>query len=63
MSLQSKFNKNPPVSRWPRRHTLVVLAGLPTVRFDFSVSYVVGLGQKNTPLVSQQGIIDYNVLI
>ena len=34
-SLQSKFNKNPPVSRWPRRRTLVVLAGLHTVRFDF----------------------------
>ena len=39
-SLQSKFNKNPPVSRWPRRRTLVVLAGLHTVRFDFfSVLY------------------------
>ena len=39
-SLQSKFNKNPPTSRWPRRRTLVVLAGLPTVRFDFfSVLY------------------------
>ena len=34
-SLQSKFNKNPPVSRWPRRRTLVVLAGLHMVCFDF----------------------------
>ena len=45
-SLQSKFNKNPPVSRWPRRRTLVVLAGLPTVLFDFSVFYTAGMGQK-----------------
>ena len=61
-SLQSKFNKNPPVSRWPRRRTLVVLAGLPTVRFDFSVFYTAGLGQKNTPLVSQRGIKDDSIL-
>ena len=61
-SLQSKFNKNPPVSRWPRRRTLVVLAGLPTVRFDFSVFYTAGLGQINTPLVSQRGIKDDSIL-
>lgn len=46
MSLQSKFNKNPPISCWPCRRTLVVLAGLPAVRFDFSVFYTAGLRQK-----------------
>lgn len=54
LSLQSKFNKNPPISCWPCRRTLVVLAGLPAVRFDFSVFYTAGLRQKNTPLVSQR---------
>jgi hypothetical protein len=29
----------------------------------FSVFYTAGLRQKNTPLVSQRGIKDYNVLI
>ena len=57
------WNLTIPTSRWPRRRTLVVLAGLPTVRFDFSVFYTTSLGQKNTPLVSQRGIKDYNVLI
>ena len=46
---QLYFHKIPPLSRWPRRRTLVVLAGLPTVRFDFSVSYAAGLGQKKIP--------------
>lgn len=32
---ESKFNKSSPIPRWPRRRTLVVLVGLPTVRFDF----------------------------
>ena len=48
-SLQSKFNKNPPISRWHRRRTLVVLAGLPTVRFDFSVFYTTSLAHKKIP--------------
>ena len=36
-----------------------------TARFvlTFPMSYAVGLGQKNTPLVSQRGIKDYNILI
>ena len=39
-SLQSKFNKNPPVSRWPRRRTLVVLVGPPAARSNlFSVLF------------------------
>lgn len=35
------------------------------IRFvlTFSVFYTAGLRQKNTPLVSQRGIKDYNVLI
>lgn len=48
-SLQSKFNKNPPVSRWPRRRTLVVLAGLHTVRFDFFSVLYSRIEAKNTP--------------
>ena len=48
-SLQSKFNKNPPVSRWPRRRTLVVLAGLPTVRFDFFSLLCSRIGAKKIP--------------
>lgn len=32
---ESTFNKSSPIPRWPRRRTLVVLVGLPTVRFDF----------------------------
>ena len=60
--LESKFNKNPTVSRWPRRRTLIVLVGPPTVRFDFSVFYTAGMGQKNTPLVSQRGIKDDSIL-
>lgn len=48
-SLQSKFNKNPPVSRWPRRRTLVVLAGLPTVRFDFFSVLCSRIGAKKIP--------------
>ena len=39
-SLQSKFNKNPPVSRWARRRTLVVLVGPPAARSNlFSVLF------------------------
>ena len=35
-----KCNKSSPITRWPRRRALVVLVGLPTVRFDFfSVLY------------------------
>lgn len=49
-SLQSKFNKNPPVSRWPRRRTLVVLAGLPTVRFDFFSVLCSRIGAKKYPV-------------
>ena len=65
MYLKNEYSvfKGHPVSRWPRRRTLVVLAGLPTVRFDFSVFYTTSLGQKNTPLVSQRGIKDYTILI
>jgi hypothetical protein len=62
-SLQSKFNKNPPIPRWHRRRTLVVLAGLHTVRFDFFSALCSLIGQKNTLLVSQRGIKNYNVLI
>ena len=37
---ESTFNKSSPITRWPRRRALVVLVGLPTVRFDFfSVLY------------------------
>ena len=62
-SLQSKFNKNPPVSRWPRRRTLVVLAGLHTVRFDFFSVLCSRIGaKKNTSLVSQRGIEDDSIL-
>lgn len=32
---ESTFNKSSPITRWPRRRALVVLVGLPTVRFDF----------------------------
>ena len=41
---------------------MVVLAGLPTVRFDFSVFYTAEFGQKNTPLVSQRDIEDDSIL-
>ena len=48
MYLKNEYSvfKEHPVSCWPRRRTLVVLAGLPAVRFDFSVFYAAGLGQK-----------------
>ena len=48
-SLQSKFNKNPPVSRWPRRRTLVVLAGLHMVCFDFFSVLCSRIGAKKIP--------------
>ena len=61
-SLQSKFNKNPPVSRWSRRRTLVVLVGPPAARSNlFSVLFSL-IEAKNTPLVSQRGIKDDSIL-
>ena len=61
-SLQSKFNKNPPVSRWPRRRTLVVLAGLHMVCFDFfQCPMQSDWGKKNTSLVSHRGIEDDSI--
>ena len=64
MYLKNEYSvfKEHPVSRWPRRRTLVVLVGLPTVRFDFFSVLYSQIGEKNTPLVSQRGIEDDSIL-
>lgn len=48
---ESKFNKSSPIPRWPRRRTLVVLVGLPTVRFDFFSALCSLMGVKKRPVV------------
>ena len=42
--------------RWPRRRTLVVLAGLPTICFDFFNALCSLIGAKKYSLVSQRGM-------
>ena len=59
---ESKFNKSSPIPRWPRRRTLVVLVGLPTVRLDFFSALCSLMGVKNTPLFFQRSIEDVSIL-
>ena len=47
--------------RWPRRRTLVVLAGLPTICFDFFNALCSLIGAKKYSLVSQRGIKDDSI--
>ena len=59
---ESTFNKSSPITRWPRRRALVVLVGLPTVRFDFFSALCSLMGVKNAPLFFQRGIEDVSIL-
>ena len=60
---ESTFNKSSPIPRWPRRRTLVVLVGLPTVRFDFFSALCSLMGGKKRPVVFfQRGIEDVSIL-
>ena len=59
---ESTFNKSSPITRWPRRRALVVLVGLPTVRFDFFSALCSLMGVKNAPLFFQRGIEDISIL-
>ena len=47
--------------RWPRRRTLVVLAGLPTICFGFFNALCSLIGAKKYSLVSQRGIKDDSI--